>query len=223
MFHLELFKKYRHALLIPVYGIFYMICFTYLERTVVRNYHVISSPLDDLIPFCEYFIVPYLLWFAYIVLTVVYFALFNDNKQEYYRLAANLMIGMSLFLVISYVYPNGVNLRPESLGEPNLFTHLVHYIYSHDTPTNVFPSIHVFNSIACCCAILNCSKLRKNLWIRCGSVVLTVLIVLSTMFLKQHSVYDVFFGSLLAVVTYWLIYRPIPSWQHARNPKYHRI
>lgn len=217
------FKKYGHALLIPLYGIFYMICFTLLERSVISNYHVIHSSLDDAIPFCEYFVVPYLLWFAYIVLTVLYFALFNNSRQEYYRLAANLAIGMTLFLIISYIYPNGLNLRPEALADTNIFTHLVNYVYSHDTPTNVFPSIHVFNSIACCCAITNCPGLKKKPFVRYGSVILTISIILSTMFLKQHSVYDVFWGIMLSLATYAVIYRPIPIRQHAHSPKYHRI
>lgn len=103
-------------------------------------------------------------------------------RQEYYRLAANLAIGMTLFLIISYIYPNGLNLRPEALADTNIFTHLVNYVYSHDTPTNVFPSIHVFNSIACCCAITNCPGLKKKPFVRYGSVILTISIILSTMF-----------------------------------------
>lgn len=219
---MNLFKKYGHTLLIPVYGLFYMVCFTYLERTVVRNYHVIHSPLDDLIPFCEYFIIPYLLWFAYIVLTVIYFAFFSGRRQEYFRLAAHLIFGMTLFLVISYIYPNGLNLRPEALADTNIFTHLVRYVYSHDTPTNVFPSIHVFNSIACCCALLSCPKLKKHRWLRFGSVALTILITMSTMFLKQHSVYDVLFGALLAAASYVFLYRPVPALARSYT-KYHRI
>ena len=67
---------------------------------------------DDMIPFCETFIIPYLLWFPYVVMTVVYFLFRNKNKKEYFQLIFNLMMGMTVFLVVSYIYPNVQYLRP---------------------------------------------------------------------------------------------------------------
>ena len=69
---MNLLKKYKHTWIIPVYGIFYLTAFQYLEQRDVRP-HIIHMKIDDYIPFCEYFIVPYLLWFAYIAVTVLYF------------------------------------------------------------------------------------------------------------------------------------------------------
>lgn len=67
---------------------------------------------------------------------------------------ATLGVGMTLFLIISFVYPNGQNLRPELTGE-GPFIQAVQLLYQTDTPTNIFPSIHVFNAVACCVALLN--------------------------------------------------------------------
>ena len=36
--------------------------------------HVVHSPLDDLIPFCEFFVIPYVFWYFLIVISLVYFA-----------------------------------------------------------------------------------------------------------------------------------------------------
>ena len=36
--------------------------------------------VDDFIPFCEYFVIPYFLWFAYVAIGILYFAL--NNKKE---------------------------------------------------------------------------------------------------------------------------------------------
>ena len=52
-----LIHKYKHAWLL-LYACIYLPWFCYLERTVTGNYHVMHAALDDLIPFCEYFIVP---------------------------------------------------------------------------------------------------------------------------------------------------------------------
>ena len=99
-------KKYQHTWIIPIYGIFYLWAFQYLEQRNVKP-HIIHMKLDDLIPFCEYFIVPYFLWFAYIAVTVIYFSFINKSKQEYYHLVFSLAVGMTTFLVVSYFYPTG--------------------------------------------------------------------------------------------------------------------
>ena len=160
--------------------------------------------VDDMIPFVEYFIVPYLLWFAYVAIAVMYF--FFKNKNEYYRLCTFLFIGMTVFLVISTVYPNGHYLRPVSFPRDNIFTDLVRSLYRTDTPTNLFPSIHVYNSIGVNIAIWHSENFKQNKQIRYGSAVLMVSIILSTMFLKQHSVFDVITGIVFSVFMYALVY-----------------
>ena len=68
----EFLHKYRHAWLLS-YAFIYLPWFMYLERTVTRDYHIMHASLDDLIPFNEYFIIPYLLWFLYVAGTLVFF------------------------------------------------------------------------------------------------------------------------------------------------------
>ena len=58
-------EKNKHGLLLLYFAI-YLPWFAHLEKTVTTHFHVIHVALDDYIPFCEYFIIPYLLWFAYI-------------------------------------------------------------------------------------------------------------------------------------------------------------
>ena len=62
-----LIKKYKHAWVFG-YILIYMPWFLYLEKHVTSNYHVIHIAIDDKIPFVEYFIVPYLLWFVFIAM-----------------------------------------------------------------------------------------------------------------------------------------------------------
>lgn len=192
--------------LIPVvlYSIIYLLCFTYLEHLPVK-YHIINSDLDSMIPFCEYFIVPYFLWFIYIAGAVVFFLFFNDNEYEYRTLIINLGIGMTLFLIVSCIYPNGLSIRPQVFPRENIFTDLVRFLYRIDTPTNVLPSIHVYNSVAVFCSIGSCRKLQKHRVCRGFFFILTVLIVLSTMFLKQHSILDVTLGITLSLATYIIL------------------
>ena len=211
---MEFLKKYKHTLIIPIYGILYMLAFRYVEqRNVPIN--IIHMKIDDYIPFCEYFIVPYLLWFAYVAGTVFYFAFFNKNKQEYWQFILTLGIGMTLFIFVSLLYPNGQNLRSELTGD-SIFIHLVQYLYTIDTPTNILPSIHVFNSIACCIAIFQHKPFQKRKALLTGTAILTTLIVMATVFLKQHTLVDVIAAVALNIVCFQLLYKPKAV--HAEKP-----
>ena len=190
-------KKYRHAWVL-LYALIYMPWFVYLERRTNVHYFIIHSPIDDYIPFVEYFIVPYLLWFLFVAVAAGYF--FFTDKRGFYRLAAFLITGMTFFLILCTVFPNGLNLRPAEFARDNIFVDLVRYVYSTDTPTNVLPSIHVFNSIGVCIAIGHSDALKKRRSIQYVSYLLAVLIILSTMFLKQHSVTDVIAALALACI-----------------------
>ena len=203
---IQFVKKYKHGLVILTYAIVYLIFFEYLERQPVRGFHVIDTVFDNSIPFCEYFIVPYLLWFPYQVITVLYFIFCNKNKKEYYQLIFNMMMGMTVFLIVSYVYPNAQHLRPTEFPRDNIFTSAVKWLYSTDTPTNILPSIHVFNSLAIHMSLTNCEVLRDKKLVKAASLTLTSLIIMSTMFLKQHSVIDVCMGATLALFGFLVFY-----------------
>ena len=73
-------------------------------------------------------------------------------------------------------------------------------IYSVDTPTNVLPSIHVYNSIGAMAAIAHSTSLKKH------RGVLGILIIFSTVFLKQHSITDVIAALAMACMIYPFVY-----------------
>ena len=209
------YEKNKHGLLL-LYLLIYFPWFGYLEKTVTTHFHVIHVALDDYIPFCEYFIIPYLSWFAYVAFGVLYF--YFKNKDEYFKLCTTLFTGMTVFLTISTLYPNGHYLRPTYFDHNNICIQLVKWLYATDTPTNLFPSIHVYNSICVNAAIWHSEEFKKHKAIRYGSAVLMVLIILSTMFLKQHSVFDVVTGTVLAVFMYSLVYNTNLSFVLAERP-----
>lgn len=199
------FKKYSHAWTL-LYIFIYIPWFFFLEKTITTqsdftNLHV---AFDDAIPFCEWFIIPYVLWFAYIPI-VMAFELFTSKKEFYYA-SAYLFIGMSVCLLICTLWPNGQDLRVESFVNDNFCTKIMKFIYTADTNTNVFPSIHVFNSVGAFIIICKSELLKKKTWLKIGSGILSISIILSTMFLKQHSVVDVIGGIFLSVVMYVLVY-----------------
>lgn len=198
-----LFHKYKHAWVF-LYAFIYFPWFVYLEKNVTNEFHVIHTTLDEKIPFIEFFVIPYLLWFGFITLAGLYF--FFTDRTEFYRMAVFMIVGMTVFLIISTIYPNGQILRPTEFERDNIFVDLVKHLYKADTPTNIFPSIHVYNSIGVYIAVRNSERLKEHKLIQHGSFILAVLIILSTMFLKQHSVIDVIGAFVMAVPVYHLTY-----------------
>ena len=211
----KLVKKYRHAWVL-LYILIYMPWFIHLENRRSIHYYVIHSPIDNHIPFIEYFVVPYLLWFVFIAVTMGYF--FFTDKWGFYKLAAFLFTGMTVFLIICTIFPNALNLRPTVFVRDNIFVDLVKLVYRADTPTNVLPSIHVFNSIGSCIAISHSDALKKHRKIQYSAYALAFLIILSTVFLKQHSVTDVIAAVAMACIIYPFVYvteeRKAPKLSH---------
>jgi PAP2 superfamily len=204
----ELFRKYRHAWVF-LYSFIYLSWYIYLERTIVTEYHIMYTKIDDWIPFNEFFIIPYFIWFLYVAFMLMF--LFFKDVDEFYRFGLYLALGMSISLFICQIFPNGTNLRPTNLDpNKNIFTHLVAFIYKTDTPTNVFPSIHVFNSIATHVAIVRSKFFYNNMKVKVVSFIIMISICLSTLFLKQHSFLDVVGATILSYVIYQLIYAKIP-------------
>ncbi|MBE5882087.1 MAG: phosphatase PAP2 family protein [Lachnospiraceae bacterium] len=212
----NLLHSYGHMLLPVLYGLFYLPTFSYLEKRNVNHIHIIEMKIDSYIPFCEYFIIPYLIWFGYIAVAVITF-MFLDRK-DYYKLCAMLGTGMTIFLFISYIWPNGLQLRPEVYPRDNLCTDLVKILQTADTSTNVFPSMHCYNSIVVNAAIWKNDKLGKRIGIKWSSMILCVLILLSTLFLKQHSLMDLIAALIMFVVFYIPLY-VIPELQTKKQSK----
>ena len=192
-----LFKKYGH-IWVCGYILLYLPYFFWLESVITDNYKIMHVALDDVIPFSEYFIVPYMIG------AVLYF--FFTDKQDYFRLCTFLFIGMTISMMICTFYPNGTDLRVEVDPNKNVFCYLVQMIHNSDTPANVFPSIHVYNSLGVHISVMNSERLRNHKWVRRSSFIIMVAICMSTVFLKQHSVVDVTGAMVLAYVMYQFVY-----------------
>ena len=186
---------------------FYLLGFFLVERLVEPTY-ILHCPLDDWIPFCEYFIVPYAFWFVELVLVPL--LLLRYDVGQYYYLCFVMFVGMTCCLLLYVLLPNGLELRVE-ITRHNLCAELVRLMQQLDTPTNVCPSIHVASSLAMDLAICR-SVLGQMRRVRIASHGVFVLIVLSTVFLKQHSVIDVFWGAVLTLVLHGI-------WTWIINPK----
>lgn len=210
------FMTYRYGLIIPLYAAIYLPWFFYLEEKITKRYHIIHMAVDDYIPFCEAFIIPYYMWFAYMLVAV--FLCMLTNKESFLRSFFFLSCGMTIFLIVSTIFPNGHHLRPAIFPRNNFLTDIVKGLYAIDTPTNLFPSIHVYNSIGSHLAIASNETLRRRKWLKNGSLALCICIILSTVFLKQHSMFDVITALGLALAMYPVAFRiDYAAWAERRR------
>lgn len=198
----EIWKRLRGIIL---FGIIYLAAFFFMEMREVPV-HIIHTRFDELIPFCKYFIVPYTLWYFYVCATVLYLGLNTKKLKEYNQLIYSMILGMIIFILTSLIYPNGQDLRPV-ITSSDIFSRAVNFLYTVDTPTNILPSLHVYVSVACAVALMHDRDVRNHRWIRFGVCTLTVLICLSTMFLKQHSVVDVIAAFVCNAAAYLFVYQ----------------
>ena len=194
--------EYRHLLLLiywPVYGI----TFWLLERGLTLTYHPVEVAFDAKIPFCEFFVFPYYFWFAFLFGIHVYTGLYDIPAFK--KLMYFIMITYTVTTVIYIVYPTCQNLRPTEFARDNFCVDIVKALYNFDTNTNVCPSLHVIGSFAVLFTTWNCKKLRSFKF-QAVLVPLTVLISISTVFLKQHSIVDIYAALALCAVAYPFAY-----------------
>ena len=198
----------RRMLAVPVaYFFFYLLYFTLLQEYARPKFWVYTE-LDAYIPFFEGFVIPYVLWFPLVPLMFPYFH--RRDPESYVYLCRTILTGLTLCLLIYTVLPNGQLLR-RPLPRDNILCQLVALIRKTDPPINVCPSIHVFVSATIGIAAARAGSLREHKAVRRGILTLTILICMSTMFLKQHSAVDVVCGLILSVVLDLLVRRWNPG------------
>ncbi len=211
--------QFSHLLLLifwPIYGFFFWLVEAGFTGHGFYDYYTpIHCGLDDMIPFMEIFVIPYYIWFAFIVLMHIYAGLFD--VVAFRQLLWYTMITYSVTIVIYLIFPNCQELRPDldALGRDNIFVDIARNLYDFDTNTNVCPSIHVLGSFAVFFPSWNAKHMR-SWWCRTIMLVLTILISISTVFLKQHSILDVFAALILCAIVY-----PIVFWK--KSPLYKHI
>ncbi len=195
--------EFRHLWLLlfwPAYILRYLL----IENlNPAASYTVIHCALDDKIPFCEGFVIFYVLWYAAIVGMHLYTALYDLDAFK--RYSKFLMISMTMSTLIFLLFPSCQELRPTEFPRDNLLTRIMGFLYTVDTNTNVFPSEHAIGAFAVLAAAINCKSLRSQGKI-IGIAILAVLISISTVFLKQHSALDVLAALPICAIAYWLCY-----------------
>ena len=195
-------SRLKPHLWFQAYWVVYLLWFFWLDLTITDPKYIIHSPIDDFIPFNEWFVFPYCSWF--LLLAAVTALLWWNDTESYDKLCLMMFSGMTCCLILYMVLPNGLDIRPtaEAVGRDNIAMQIMQLLWKADASVNVCPSIHCQSS-GCMALAFSQSRLAKG---RPGLKVLAwvwaALICASTVFTKQHSILDVVCG--LALVAVWV-------------------
>ncbi len=194
--------QFSHLLLLLGWVGYFILYFLTENLIPAENCTPVHSPLDDLIPFCEWFLIPYVFWYALIVISLGYFLLYNVDSFK--RLQTFIIITQIVAMAAYILFPTRQDLRPAEFPRDNLLTQTVGALYAFDTNTGVCPSLHVAYSLGIASVWVK-EKDVPRLW-KAFVVVAVILICLSTAFIKQHSVVDIFAALPVCLLAEGIVY-----------------
>jgi membrane-associated phospholipid phosphatase len=182
-------------LVMPLLGLIYKFL-----NTNPRDAVILSMDLDHQIPFLPIFILPYIIWYGFILGYLIYF--WYKDTAVYLKTLSVIVIGELVCFVIYFYFQTTVP-RPELVGN-GILIDLVSMIYNHDRPYNAFPSIHVLTTFTIMLGNLNIHK--KHIFHSIFIPVMGSLIIISTLFVKQHYLLDMFGSMFLTAFIYGIVF-----------------
>lgn len=188
-------------LLIPLVGLIYV----HLNQEGALAYSLVTD-LDRQIPFLKGFVVPYLSWYGFLFVGFLY--LVYKDRRNYYRTLVESVIGLLICYGVYAIYQTTVP-RPELTGNDPLLR-MVEWVYRSDQPFNCFPSTHVLTSYLMMKAYLRSTQVAmRNKIIVSG---MSLLIIVSTQFVKQHVLVDIVGAVLVAEGVVYALDRVRRGW-----------
>ena len=198
--------EFSHLKLLFGWAVYFALYFITERFISAESCTPVHCFIDDLIPFCEVFLIPYVGWYLLVVGSLLYFALYN--VENFKRLQIFIIVTQIVAMATYIIFPTRQDLRPTEFIRDNFLTDCVGFLYSFDTNTGVCPSLHCAYSIGI--ASVWFKEKSASVSLKVFILIFVILVCLSTMFIKQHSAVD-FFASLpvcllaevIACGSYW--------------------
>lgn len=194
--------QYNHLLYLLGWVGYFIFYFLTENFIAYEKCYPVHCAVDDVIPFCEFFVVPYVGWYLLIIVSLIYFAFYNPDN---FKNMNKYIIITQILAMVSYIaFPNRQDLRPDVFVRDNIFTDIVGVLYRIDTCTGVCPSLHVAISIGIASTWLREKSASKTC--KTFIVAFCFLVCISVAFVKQHSVVDIFVAIPVCLVAEYLTF-----------------
>ena len=168
------------------------------EAITYSNVTDLTTAFDRRIPFVRQSVIFYFMWYIEIFVIIAWHY-FRKDMKGYWRVTAMILIGLYATRIFGVIFPNEVNLRPFFVNGSDICSRLTRWVYASDDNQSVFPSGHAFGAFL---MMAEWARYTDKRWQRGLNFTVNAGIVLSTVLLKQHSIYDVIGGFFLAVVIF---------------------
>jgi membrane-associated phospholipid phosphatase len=165
---------------------------------------VLATPWDRFFPLWPIWVIPYLLSLAWWIACLIWAARKMDDGL-YQAFVVGLLVVMLFSYVVYIVYPTYV-IRPAVQGDGWL-SQVIAFLYSNDRANNAFPSGHTYNTVLITLFWWRWRPQQRWLWLA-----IAVIVLLSTLYTRQHNLPDLAGGIVVA----WLGYR-LGLWWAARR------
>ncbi len=166
-----------------------------VQALVIHGYSFLT-PVDGLIPF-----IPEFVWIYHTLIPVIVgTTIFSMQRRDvFFKTVIALTLSMAVLAVFHVFFPSYYprqEIEPTSYFSVSVW--LVEITRQFDAACNTFPSSHVAFSWVLYFCICDSEYAKRKKSIPSTYLLWAVLVSLSTLFLKQHYIFDVFAGIILA-------------------------
>lgn len=197
-------KKYIKKLEIkPIITTISLVCIQsilyFISKLLQGDLNLVGNVIDTKIPFVPAFFIPYCIW--YLMIFIIPYYLYCKDKDKFIKYTMAYILCSMIGNIVFISYPSTV-ARPTVTGT-DIFSLIARFIYWIDTPTNCFPSLHC--AISMLFILYICESKNTNIITKISVCIISILIMLSTLFTKQHVVVDFISGDILALIVYLIV------------------
>ena len=171
----------------------------FISKLLQGDLNLIGNVIDTKIPFVPAFFIPYCIW--YLMIFIIPYYLYCKDKDKFIKYTMAYILCSMIGNIVFISYPSTV-ARPTVTGT-DIFSLIAKFIYWIDTPTNCFPSLHC--AISMLFILYICESKNTNIITKISVCIISILIMLSTLFTKQHVVVDFISGDILALIVYLIV------------------
>ena len=198
MFMKKLFNKIELKPLLIATGLiaFQSIIF-FGVKLFQNNFNTIGNHIDELIPFNYLAIIPYYIW--YFMIFYIPYYLYQKDKDMLSKYLLSYIVCVLVADLIFLVYPSMV-VRPE-IEVKGVLSFLTKVIYWVDNPPiNCFPSMHCAVSMLFILTVCNSKNISNRF--KVITTIISILIMISTLVIKQHVFIDLVSGDIIMTLIY---------------------
>lgn len=175
-------------------------CIMYLLAKITPfNPYLLISVFDNNLPYINYFVYFYIGW--YLMLFFVPYFIYLNSKTCFKEYITNFIGCVFISSIVFLIFPTTI-IRNTALGT-SFNDFVVSLIYKIDTPIlNCLPSMHCAISFL---FIYYAIILKNTKWYyRLIIIILSILVITSTLLIKQHVIYDVFTALIMVFISVFI-------------------